>query len=154
MRSPIALTVLVVLSGSIALAEGGPSDVVTQCMHLSADGLYTYSYIVDERPTTDTVEVECAVFDNHDKTLSKSQRTYEPDMSTKPRWNRRCVVADETSRHVFTRSENTFSVTRAEHGVSSPTRIVEDAPCLQRARAANARRPVATTSTLSKASRW
>jgi hypothetical protein len=134
MRSPIALVVLVVLGGSIASAEGASVDVVTECVHLSPDGHYTYSYIVNERPPTDTVEMECAVFDNQRKALSSSQRTYEPEMSAKPRWNRRCVVVDEHNRHVFTRSENTFSVTRAAHTSSEPMRVVEDAPCSQRAR--------------------
>lgn len=153
MRS-IAFAVLVVLSGSIASAEGAAVDVVTECVHLSADGQYTYSYIVNERPPSETVEMECAVFDNQRKTLSKSQRTYEPQMSTKPRWNRRCVVADETSRHVFTRGEQTFSVTRAAHSDSQPMLVVENVPCSQRAQTGNRRRPTASGSTLSKLSHW
>jgi len=156
MRSPIAFASLVVLSGSIASADGAPADVVTECTHLSADGLYTYSYTVNERPPLETVEMECAVFDNQRKTLSTSQRTYEPHMSAKPRWNRRCVVVDETSRHVFTRgeNENTFSVTRAAHTSSESLRVVADAPCSQRAQAGQRRRPAASASALSKASRW
>jgi hypothetical protein len=143
MRSPTALALVVVLSGSIASAENTVADVVTECVHPSADGHYTYSYIVNERSPNDSVEMECAVFDNQRKTLSTSQRTYEPHMSAKPRWNRRCVVVDETHRHVFTRGENTFSVTRAAHTSSEPMRVVEDAPCSQRARAGQARRPLA-----------
>jgi hypothetical protein len=154
MRSSTAFAVLVVLSGSIASAESTPVDVVTECVHLSADGHYTYSYTVNERPPMDTVEMECAVLDNRSKTLSKSQRTYDPQMSTKPRWNRRCVVADETSRHVFTRAEKTFSVTRAAHTDSEPMRVVENVPCSERAQAGNRRRPTASASALSKLSQW
>ena len=154
MRSPIALASLVVLSGSIAFAEGAPADVVTECTHLTADGRYTYSYIVNERPPLETVEMECAVFDNQRKTLSTSQRTYDPRVSAKPRWNRRCVVVDETSRHVFTRGENTFSVTRAAHTSSESMRVVEDAPCSQRAQASQRRRPTTSAGALSKVSRW
>jgi hypothetical protein len=124
---------LVVLSGSIASAEGASVDAVTQCVHLSADRHYTYSYMVSERPTIGAVELECAVSDHLRKTVSKSQRTYAADGSTKPRWNRRCVVVDETSKYVFTRGDNAFSITRATQAFSRPVQIVGNAPCSQRA---------------------
>lgn len=142
---PIAvLAAAITLGGSIAHAGSTDIDALTECIHSSPDGRYTYSFLVNECPTIATVEMECAVFDNERKTVARNQRTYEPNMDARPRWNRRCVVLDENGKHVFTRGDKTFSVTRTADAAmpesARPVAVVEDAPCSQRAHTGRPRR--------------
>jgi hypothetical protein len=144
MKSTLVLTAALMLASPIAQAGSVERDALTECVHSSKDSRYTYSFLVNECPTIGTVEIECAVSDNQRKTTVRSQRMYEPDMSSRPRWNRRCVVVDENGTHVFTRSENAFSVMRAADASAPPSArpavVVDAAPCSQRAHAGKPRR--------------